>query len=166
MNRLRITDCESRIAPFKIKMRPMAFTLVELLVVIAILGILISLVTAGAQAARRRGAITKAKATLSAVETAIAMYDADLGHYPPTENENLVKTLQETQEDLDWQGPYIEFKKEELQDGKLLDSWGNPYVYVSVEGGSPTHREHSYDLFSYGPNGVDDQGGGDDIITW
>ena len=33
-----------------------AFTLVELLVVIAILGILVSLITAGAQAARRRGA--------------------------------------------------------------------------------------------------------------
>ncbi|MBI4004350.1 MAG: type II secretion system protein, partial [Candidatus Omnitrophica bacterium] len=36
------------------------FTLVELLVVIAILGILVSLVTAGAQAARRRAAVTKA----------------------------------------------------------------------------------------------------------
>ena len=41
------------------------FTLVELLVVIAILGILISLVTAGAQAARRRAAVTKAKATIA-----------------------------------------------------------------------------------------------------
>ena len=66
------------------------FTLVELLVVIAILGILISLVTAGAQAARRRGAMTKAKTTIAALETAIAMYEADMGEYPETGNEGLV----------------------------------------------------------------------------
>ncbi len=134
--------------------------------VIAILGILISLVTAGAQAARRRGAVTKAKATIAGLETAIAMYHGDLGTYPPTDNEALVKGLSEDPNDVDWMGPYMEFKQEELQAGQLLDPWSAPYHYISVNGGAPVHRQSSYDLYSLGPNGQDEEGGGDDIVNW
>ena len=143
-----------------------AFTLVELLVVIAILGILISLVTAGAQAARRRGAITKAKSTIAALETAMAMYSGDMGQHPKTGNKELVSAMQDDPKDVDWQGPYMEFKEDELKEGELMDPWGHPYVYVSVNGGSPEHREKSFDLYSLGPNGADDKGTGDDIYNW
>ena len=142
------------------------FTLVELLVVIAILGILISLVTAGAQAARRRGAVTKAKSTIAALETAIAMYQGDMGAYPPTGNPALVSALQEDPNNVAWDGPYMEFKQDELKGGELIDPWGEPYVYVSVNGGSPEHRTRSYDLYSLGPNSTDDGGAVDDIINW
>lgn len=142
------------------------FTLVELLVVIAILGILISLVTAGAQSARRRGAVTKAKSTIAALETAIAMYNGDFGKYPTSGNANLVKALAEDPGDPDWQGPYMEFKQDELSGGELLDPWGKPYVYTSITGGSPQHRTRSYDLYSLGPNGAEDGGTGDDIVNW
>jgi general secretion pathway protein G len=145
---------------------PTAFTLVELLVVIAILGILMSLVTAGAQTARRRGAVTKAKAMIGSLETAIAMYEADMGEYPATGNDALVAALQDDPDDANWGGPYLEFKEEELEDGVLLDPWGQPYEYVSVNGGSPAHRERSFDLYSFGPNGDDDSGTGDDIYNW
>ena len=142
------------------------FTLVELLVVIAILGILISLVTAGAQAARRRGAVTKAKTTIASLETAIAMYQGDMGTYPPSGNTELVAALQEDPKDVDWAGPYAEFKEDEIEDGQLIDPWGNPYVYVSVNGGAPQHRNRSFDLSSLGPNGADEGGTGDDIVNW
>ncbi len=49
---------------------------------------------------------------------------------------------------------------------ELVDPWGQPYVYVSVNGGSPKHRTRSYDLMSVGPDGVDDDGAGDDIYNW
>lgn len=143
-----------------------AFTLVELLVVIAIMGILVSLVTAGAQAARRRGAVTKARTMISALETAIAMYSGDMGEYPSSGNAELVSALQDDPDDVDWQGPYMEFKEEELKGGEAADPWGTPYVYVSVNGGSPEHRERSFDLSSFGPNGQDDHGTGDDIYNW
>ena len=177
----RMLNVECRIASFKVRIERLdfqfeirnskfeikrAFTLVELLVVIAILGILISLVTAGAQAARRRGAVTKAKTTISALETAIAMYSGDMGEYPKTGNDSLVHALQDDPKNVSWQGPYMEFKQDDLKDGQLIDSWGNPYVYVSANGGSPEHRQRSYDLYSFGPNGVDDQGTGDDIVNW
>ena len=140
--------------------------MVELLVVIAILGILISLVTAGAQTARRRGTITKGKATIAALETAIAMYHGDLGAYPPTGNAGLVSALSVDPDDLDWMGPYMEFKQDELDADELVDPWGHAYVYVSVNGGSPRHRQRSYDLYSLGPNGDDEDGVGDDIVNW
>jgi|GEM_PF-470476 len=143
-----------------------AFTLVELLVVIAILTILISLVTAGAQAARRRGAVAKAKATVASIETAISMYHGDVGDYPPTNNSELVKALTDDASNPDWAGPYMDFKEAELVNGECIDPWGKPYVYVSTNGGSPKHRPHSFDLYSLGPNGVDNDGVGDDIVNW
>ncbi len=143
-----------------------AFTLVELLVVIAILGILASLIAAGAQTARRRAAVTKAKATIESLGTAIAMYQGDMGSYPPTTNQGMVSALMEDPKNPDWNGPYMEIKKDELKDGELIDPWGKPYVYVSVDGGSPKHRPKSFDLFSNGPNGTDDDGSGDDVINW
>ncbi len=146
--------------------RGRGFTLVELLVVIAILGILVSMITAGAQAARRKGAVTKAKTTIAALETAIAMYSGDLGQYPANGNEALVSALTDEEDDPDWLGPYMDFKEAELEGGQLMDSWGTPYVYVSVNGGSPKHRERSYDLYSFGPNTADDSGTGDDIVNW
>jgi len=142
------------------------FTLVELLVVIAILTILISLVTAGAQTARRRGAVAKAKAMVASLETAIAMYNGDMGTYPSSDNEHLVTALQDDAGDPDWQGPYMEFKQDELVGGEVIDPWGKPFVYVSINGGSPTHRSRSFDLYSFGPNGEDDDGTGDDIVNW
>jgi general secretion pathway protein G len=142
------------------------FTLVELLVVIAILTILMGLVTAGAQSARRRGAVTKAKTMIASLETAVAMYYGDVGSYPATGNAELVVALTEGGEDPDWLGPYMEFKQDELEDDEVIDPWGQPYVYTSINGGSPVHRPRSYDLYSIGPNGADDDGGEDDIVNW
>ena len=143
-----------------------SFTLVELLVVIAILSILMSLVMAGAQMARRRAAVTKAKIMIADLEMAIAMYQADMGTLPPSGNQPLVQALSTNPGDPDWTGPYKEFKQDELVGGEVVDAWGRPYVYVSANGGSPKHRTHSYDLSSLGPNGEDDGGAQDDIMNW
>lgn len=169
MHKLRVASCELRVGRELSTLNSQlkyGFTLVELLVVVAILAILASLVTAGAQAARRKGAITRAKTTIGSLETAIAMYQGDMGDYPATGNSKLVEAIQEDPNDPDWNGPYMEFKQDELKDGEALDPWGTPYQYVSVNGGAPQHRERSFDLFSYGPNKQDDGGTGDDIVNW
>ncbi len=146
--------------------RRLGFTLVELLVVLAIMGILISLVTAGGQAARKRGSVTKARTVVAALETAIAMYEGDMAQYPETGNDKLIAALQDDPNNVKWSGPYMEFKQEDVKEGQLMDPWGRPYVYVSVNGGAPEHRKRSFDLYSFGPNGTDDSGTGDDIVNW
>ena len=144
-------------------MKIKGFTLIELLVVIAIITILAGMVVSGAQQARKRGAITKTKAQLATIETAISMYEADMGVYPESTNKNLVSAFTEDPGDLDWSGPYMKIKENELnEDGEYLDAWGNPFVYVNPG----IHNEYSYDLYSLGPDGKGDGSERDDVRNW
>ncbi len=144
-------------------MKRRGFTLIELLVVIAIISILGGMVISGAQQARKRGAVTKAKAQMASLETAISMYETDMGSYPGSDNKALVEALTKESEDPDWSGPYINIKKDELDaNGEYSDAWGNAFVYVK-----PGKNNASfYDLYSKGPNATGDGNDKDDIRNW
>ena len=60
------------------------FTLIELLVVISIIGILISLSLFGIQNSRKSARDAKRKSDLESIRSALEMYKADEGYYPPT----------------------------------------------------------------------------------
>ncbi len=140
-----------------------AFTLIELLVVIAIITILAGMVVGGAQQARKRGAITKTGAQLAMMETAISMYETDMGVYPESGNRNLIEALTEDPGDTDWSGPYMKVREKELnEEGRYLDAWGEPFVYVNPG----VHNEYSYDLYSKGPDREGEGEGRDDITNW
>ena len=144
-------------------MKRKGFTLIELLVVIAIIAILGGMVVSGAQQARKRGSMTKAKAQIASLETSISMYETDIGSYPGSDNKTLVKAITEDPGDIDWSGPYMQIKKDELnENGEYIDAWGNAFVYVN-----PGKNNTSfYDLYSKGPNGAGDGNDKDDIRNW
>ena len=144
-------------------MRKKGFTLIELLVVIAIITILAGMVVSGAQQARKRGAVTKAKAQMASIETAISMYETDMGTSPGSDNKTLVEALTQDPGDPDWSGPYMHIKKDELDaNGEYVDAWGNAFVYVN-----PGENNASfYDIYSKGPNGTGDGNDKDDIENW
>ena len=144
-------------------MKGKGFTLIELLVVIAIIAILGGMVVSGAQQARKRGSTTKAKAQIASLETAISMYETDMGSYPGSDNKTLVKAITEDPGDIDWSGPYMQIKKDELnENGEYIDAWGNAFVYTN-----PGKNNTSfYDLYSKGPNGAGDGEDKDDIKNW
>ena len=144
-------------------MKRKGFTLIELLVVIAIITILAGMVVSGAQQARKRGAVTKAKAQMASIETAISMYETDMGISPGSDNKTLVEALTQDQGDSDWSGPYMHIKKDELDaNGEYVDAWGNAFVYVN-----PGENNASfYDIYSKGPNGTGDGNDKDDIKNW
>jgi hypothetical protein len=48
------------------------------------------------------------------------------------------------------------------RDGEILDPWGRPLRYRAP---GESHRD-SYDLYSTGPNGLDERGGGDDLANF
>lgn len=130
-----------------------AFTLIELLVVIAVIALLIGLLLSGGDAARKKAKIYQAKAMISSLETALAMYHVDFGIYPVSGNQNLVNLLSDISTYgtyPDWQGPYISFKAENLNgiipSAALKDPWGMDYSYSNA--GS------SFKITSAGPDKV------------
>ncbi|MFA5388949.1 MAG: type II secretion system protein GspG [Candidatus Omnitrophota bacterium] len=144
-------------------MKNRGFTLIELLVVIAIIAILGGMVISGAQQARKRGSVTKTKAQMASLETAISMYETDMGSYPGTDNKTLVEAITKDPGDIDWSGPYMQIKKDEVnENSEYLDAWGNAFVYTN-----PGKNNASfYDIYSKGPNGIGEGEDKDDIKNW
>ena len=56
-----------------------------------------------------------------------------------------------------WAGPYLQ--------QATVDPWGNPLNYKPVEPGGEDAAGRSYRLWSNGPDGRDDDGGNDDILS-
>jgi general secretion pathway protein G len=133
------------------------FTLVELLLVVTII-----LILAGMVIPRMAGRTEQARRAAAKVdiETNIAMaldlYELDNGKYPTTEQglQSLITKPTSSPAPTNWSGPYL--KKKSLP----VDPWSRPYIYVSPG----VHNAEDYDLYSYGPDGV--EGGGDDVSNW
>ena len=108
-------------------------------------------------------------ALVGALTKAAEAYELDQAVYPTSGNANLVKALRSKEGK---RLPYFEFAKNQLNDkGEVLDPWGHPFVYInntdkSAPKGWTPHRKNSFDLYSFGPDGKDDQGKGDDVHNW
>lgn len=67
-------------------MNKRAFSLIELLVVVAIIGILAAIIVPNVGRYMETAKITKTKALIGQLETAITLYENQLGKYPPSFN--------------------------------------------------------------------------------
>ena len=128
------------------------FTLIEVLLVLAILVIIASLAVMAYGPARRKAKNDAARSQIGAFGSAIDLYNLSLDEYPMT-----LDALRVAPADLPdpakWDGPYL---TKEIP----LDPWGQEYRYI-VPG---NHNPDSYDLWSVGPDGVDNTD--DDITNW
>jgi general secretion pathway protein G len=142
-----------------------AFTLIEIMMVLVIIGILVSLMSAATFQAMKSSKESKAQADIAALETALSAYKGDYGDYPPNlEGYNNFKVfLEEEHSDCCWNGPYMHFKDEDLDGDDLLDPWGKAYRY-NVAGAN--NGDDYFDLWSCGPDGVDESGWNDDLNNW
>jgi prepilin-type N-terminal cleavage/methylation domain-containing protein len=71
-------------------MNKRAFSLIELLVVVAIIGILAAIIVPNVRIYMERARITKTAALIGQLETAITLYENQLGKYPPSYNPQLL----------------------------------------------------------------------------
>lgn len=128
------------------KFNKRGFTLVELMLVVIIIGTLVAMVMPRLAGRTEQAKRAAAKADIEAnISSALDLYEIDHGSYP----ENLDVLMQR---DAGGKGPYL--KK------KAIDPWGNTYKYVFPG----THGD--YDLYSFGKDGVDNNGEGDDVANW
>jgi type II secretion system protein G len=140
-------------------------TLIEILVSLFILSFIAAISLPVLNKARNKALISKTKAIINTVEAALSLYETDFGDYPEGDGNGskvLVEKLQGPCNDDRWHGPYIRFKKEEIdEDGNILDSWKMPIIYK--------YPQTDYDnipflLFSAGPDRK--YGTKDDIGNW
>lgn len=134
------------------------FTLIELLVVLVIIGILAGTIGPRLMGSPDKARITKAKAQIQGLETALKMYKLDNGSYPSTEQglQALVEPPASGKLAPKWkEGGYLE-------KGKVpKDPWGNSFIYMSPG----THGD--FDLYSPGSDGEAGGEGKDaDINNW
>lgn len=153
---------------------PQAFTLIELLAVMVIITIIAGLLVGAGGTARRQARERKAESMIASLEIAIGMYHTNTGVYPDdTSLATMISALKQDPGVNGWQGPYMDFKIEDYQNNNpatniIEDPWGNAYYY---DEGPTWGNTNSYNLWSCGPDGVDDSSDGDtnygdDIHNW
>lgn len=158
------------------------FTIIELLTVLAIIGILAGLIMTAGFEAKKRALVAKTKAAISGVETALGMFQSDIGNYPSAGNANMITCLTSssgclvgtagtpmtTSQAASWSGPYMHFQTNEISSGAFSDPWGSPYIYrAGTDHGTGANYTDNYmDIYSFGPDKTDNNGAGDDIANW
>jgi general secretion pathway protein G len=133
------------------------FTLIEIMVVVVIIGLLAAVIVPQVVNKVDEARVTRAKADIASIESALTIFRLDNSKYPTTEQGLAALTTQPTDPSIrNWRpGGYLTKKV-----GK--DPWGNDYQYVY-----PGTHGGEYDLFSLG---ADNQPGGEgtstDIGNW
>jgi len=130
------------------------FTLIELIMVLVILGLLAAVVAPRLYDKFAGSKAQIARIQIGELENALQMFAFDVGRYP-TSTEGLEALVSNPGNLASWNGPYL---KKTLP----MDPWGKPYVYRI-----PGTHGIDYDLFAYGPDGVEGgEGENADIGNW
>ena len=93
---------------------------------------------------------------LGELATAIAVYRARVGRFPPSGSQSLVMHLDGDDRNGGPAERFHAFPPARLADGRFLDPWGKPYRYRHEPDRAPA-------VWSIGPNAKDEDGEGDDL---
>ena len=178
------------------KKKTNGFTALELLMVIAVISILAGILLSGVTAANKRARISRMKAFIESITVAMSAYRNDYYVYPPTDipgvgGETPAECLYYflganftagNNSGIN-SGPYFEFRDTNRSawtnnradmngDGdttddvdklyQVVDAWNSPLSYT-IPG---VNNTNSVDIYSFGPNGNDNNGNNDDINNW
>ncbi len=128
------------------------FTLLELLIVLAIIVSLAAMVAPNLIGSQQDAKIDKTSADIRNIETAVKVKSIKKGGTYDAGGSEVIDMLSESYEHNGKQ------QKPVMEDFRNQDEWGNPFQY-SFDSGSDTKPR----IWSFGPNGQDDNGEGDDI---
>ena len=134
-----------------------AFTLLELIIVLAIIAVLAAMVVPNLLGSQKRANVKATQSSINGLETALKLFAADRnnGEYPAGGQEVFDTLLATEDEDGKPVDPYLE--------AEPLDAWNRPFFYEYPSNKTDANKPA---IWSAGPDGQDDQGGGDDVINW
>lgn len=112
-----------------------AFTLIEIMLVVVIIGLIAAIGIPRLAPLRDDASRTTAKAYITSLETAIGIYEMNMGSLPPS----LDALITNPSGSSKWGGPYMKDKKIKP------DPWGQSYTY--------TITQDDYEIVSAGPPG-------------
>ena len=166
---------------------PAAFSLIELLFVLVIISILAGLIIGVGKYAHTKAAIARTQTEIAAMEMALEHYKSDNGAYPAVGPHWQRASMSGYPGQYEYSnsavlynalagGPkvYFNFKPYQLRPVQVagvtttnvIDPFGNPYNYYQTNNPSMVTNVATFDLWSYGPNGTNDEGANDDITNW
>lgn len=133
------------------------FSLTELMIVVFIMGLLATMIIVSTGGIFGQSRDAKARADIQRIDSALQMYNIDLGGYPTSDQglRALVQAPSGINAGRYRTGGYV---------NKLeLDPWGNPYQYDAAG----RRSGKAYDLFSFGADGEEGgEGENADIGNW
>lgn len=164
-----------------------AFTLVEMLIVLLIIITLMGLLIPAISLVKRKGKEAQAREQLAKIEAALASFRNVNGVYPEdgmtvdaaANNKRLLIALNTVNRDFRLVDATGAATTVEANMKPLVDPWGNPIRYrparlyawgtstdaADIDGANPPNAD-TYQLWSVGPNGTDNRGRADDLVTW
>ncbi|MEM9703264.1 MAG: type II secretion system major pseudopilin GspG [Planctomycetota bacterium] len=138
--------------------RRRGFTLVEVLLVLAILGVIAALVVPNLLGNQEKANINATKVKISSFQGTIEQYAIDHNGRPPQGSQNEVNQMLMSPDPID--GREVQPYMDEIP----KDAWGEPLFYQFP--GNNQSISSKPDIWSAGPNGQNEDGGGDDINNW
>ncbi len=131
--------------------RQSAFTLLEIMIVVSIIVVLLGLAISKIGNPLAPTKAVAVRADIQTIGTQLMQYNAMNGFYPTTEQglQALVTQPESEPRPNRWFQAF---------DKIPTDPWGMPYIYRCPG----TKHPDKYDLYSAGPNRIDDNGTGDD----
>ena len=138
--------------------RRSGFTLIEVLLVLAILGVIAAFVVPNLLGSQEKANINATKVNLKNFQSAVEQYAiSHNGRLPEGSQEEAVQVLQNPVS-LDGR------EEQPILDQVPKDAWGEQ-LYYRYPSTNQTMRSKP-DIWSAGPDGRNDDGGGDDINNW
>jgi prepilin-type N-terminal cleavage/methylation domain-containing protein len=168
------------------------FTIIELLTVMIIIVLLTGLTVGVAKHAQTVAAISRTRSEIAAMEMALERYKSDNGRYPASSGTRVTSssgypgTFEYSNSAVLYMALaggskiYYNFRADQLRTNTtisaiyIVDPFGSPYNYYQTNNTGPPSAANpngvnnlaTFDLWSYGPNGVNDEGTNDDITNW
>ena len=147
------------------RVKSSGYSLIEIMFVVGIIGILMAVMMPGMRFALNRVRRFATERVMDKVESALSLYNMDIGSYPGKREGylNALVVRPQSVSQTDYRGPYLDavkFDRDELDNIEIKDNWGRALEYHRTKEEKDAHppQYKEYVLISHGADEEDQNG--------